>query len=185
MRLFVKIKTDRADPVALRSSAFIASKAGQGLGRCVSFTQSVASSWLESGVSIDPAGWPCHLDRVDAISRSESKLEPGIRGGLVTSPTRSPGNQATLPGLDDDPSPHPHCVALRSHLRLLPDGRVPVCQFNTETVGNLHASAFEDVWRSPSAESARGWVDACPGCWAECEVIPSAIYTGDIVRAAV
>lgn len=24
--------------------------------------------------------------------------------------------------------------------------------------------------------------NACPGCWAECEVMPSAIYTGDLVR---
>src|SRR5262249_48725578 len=29
------------------------------------------------------------------------------------------------------PRPRPKCVALRSHLRLLPDGSVPVCQFNT------------------------------------------------------
>jgi MoaA/NifB/PqqE/SkfB family radical SAM enzyme len=79
------------------------------------------------------------------------------------------------------PRPHPKCVALRSHLRLLPDGRVPVCQFNTETVGNLLHQSFEEVWHRKPAESARQWVDACPGCWAECEVIPSALYSGDLL----
>ena len=77
----------------------------------------------------------------------------------------------------------PRCVALRSHVRLLPDGGVPVCQFNTERVGNLLTQSFAEVWRSDAAGEARDWVDACRGCWAECEVVPSAIYSGDIVRA--
>jgi MoaA/NifB/PqqE/SkfB family radical SAM enzyme len=75
----------------------------------------------------------------------------------------------------------PRCVALRSHLRVLPDGGVPVCQFNTETVGNLSTASFLDVWHGSRATESRRWVDACPGCWAECEVVPSAIYTGDLV----
>jgi MoaA/NifB/PqqE/SkfB family radical SAM enzyme len=82
---------------------------------------------------------------------------------------------------DRRPRPHPKCVALRSHLRLLPDGRVPVCQFNTETVGNLLHQSFEEVWHATPARSARQWVDDCPGCWAECEVIPSALYSGDLL----
>jgi MoaA/NifB/PqqE/SkfB family radical SAM enzyme len=75
----------------------------------------------------------------------------------------------------------PRCVALRSHLRLLPDGSVPVCQFNTEVVGNLLESGFEDVWRGDRAAGMRQWVDRCPGCWAECEVIPNALYSGDLL----
>jgi hypothetical protein len=67
-------------------------------------------------------------------------------------------------------------------VRLLPDGRVPVCQFNTETVGDLARDSAADVLRGARADDARRWVDACPGCWAECEVIPSALYTGDLVR---
>jgi MoaA/NifB/PqqE/SkfB family radical SAM enzyme len=77
----------------------------------------------------------------------------------------------------------PRCVALRSHLRLLPDGGVPVCQFNTERVGNLLTQSFDEVWRGSEAKESRAWVDACRGCWAECEVLPSAIYTGDLLRA--
>jgi MoaA/NifB/PqqE/SkfB family radical SAM enzyme len=79
------------------------------------------------------------------------------------------------------PRPHPPCVALRSHLRLLPDGRVPVCQFNTETVGNLLHQSFEEVWRGTPSQLSRQWVDNCSGCWAECEVVPSALFSGDLL----
>lgn len=78
--------------------------------------------------------------------------------------------------------PKPKCVALRSHIRLLPDGSVPVCQFNTKTVGNLVEQPFADVWNNGTSAGARDWVDRCPGCWAECEVMPNAIYSGDILR---
>jgi MoaA/NifB/PqqE/SkfB family radical SAM enzyme len=74
----------------------------------------------------------------------------------------------------------PPCVALRSHVRVMPDGSVPVCQYNGETVGNLRLQGFDEVWRGMPAEKSRAWVDACPGCWAECEVMPSAIYSGDL-----
>ena len=62
---------------------------------------------------------------------------------------------------------------------------MPVCQFNTETVGNLSTQSFDDVWKSESALESRRWVDACPGCWAECEVMPSAIYSGDLLLSRV
>jgi len=79
----------------------------------------------------------------------------------------------------------PRCVALRSHIRLLPDGGVPVCQFNTERVGNLLKQSLEEVWHGEAAKPQRKWVDDCSGCWAECEVLPSAVYTGDLLRAIV
>jgi MoaA/NifB/PqqE/SkfB family radical SAM enzyme len=84
--------------------------------------------------------------------------------------------------LSQDGSPNPPCVALRAHMRLFPNGDVPVCQFNSRKLGNLRDTPFKDVWFSPTAESARAWVRACPGCWAECEVLPSAVYSGDIFR---
>ena len=80
------------------------------------------------------------------------------------------------------PQPHPPCVALRSHIRLLPDGGVPVCQFNTQRVGNLLTHDLDEVWLSPEAQAQRAWVDACAGCWAECEVVPNALYSGDLVK---
>jgi MoaA/NifB/PqqE/SkfB family radical SAM enzyme len=136
---------------------------------------------------IVPTGYPLHpsLEGADVIGFVERELALAEKLPL----RERIGKRYYLRGLlarlkkEADPSPHPRCVALRGHLRLLPDGRVPVCQFNTETVGNLHAESFAEVWESARAWEARAWVDACPGCWAECEVIPSAIYTGDIARA--
>jgi hypothetical protein len=63
----------------------------------------------------------------------------------------------------------------------LPDGSIPVCQFNGEVVGNLHTHSLDEVWQSQRANEARAWVDRCSGCWAECEVVPSAIYSGDMI----
>jgi MoaA/NifB/PqqE/SkfB family radical SAM enzyme len=77
---------------------------------------------------------------------------------------------------------NPACVALRAHLRIFPNGDVPTCQFNTKTIGNLRETPFKDLWGSLKAETQRDWVRNCPGCWAECEVLPSAIYTLDLVR---
>lgn len=135
---------------------------------------------------IAASGYPLHpnlegTDVIGAIRRQLAEL-PAIRD----LPTRI-GKRYYLRGLlarlqgDREPQPHPKCVALRSHLRLLPDASVPVCQFNTEKVGNLLHQSWEEVWHGTPAASSRQWVDNCPGCWAECEVIPSAIYSGDML----
>jgi len=79
-------------------------------------------------------------------------------------------------------APNPKCVALNAHLRLFPNGDVPTCQFNSKVVGNLRHTSFAEVWRSAKAVEQRRWVNRCPGCWAECEVLPSAIYTGDLLK---
>lgn len=78
--------------------------------------------------------------------------------------------------------PNPKCVALNSHLRLFPNGDVPTCQFNSKAVGNLRRQSFQEVWYSLRANRQRDWVRACSGCWAECEVLPSAVYSGDLIR---
>lgn len=90
------------------------------------------------------------------------------------------GIRARLLAGEDQPSPP--CVALGAHLRLLPNGDVPTCQFNTHRVGNLRQQRFADLWQSEATAAQRAWVRACPGCWAECEVLPSAIYSGDLLR---
>lgn len=84
--------------------------------------------------------------------------------------------------LEKKGSPNPKCVALNSHLRIFPNGDVPTCQFNSRIIGNLRQSSFRDVWRSKLADDQRKWVRKCPGCWAECEVLPSAIYTLDLLK---
>lgn len=82
-------------------------------------------------------------------------------------------------------TPNPKCVALNAHLRIFPNGDVPTCQFNSHIIGNLRRQTFHEVWKSAAAAEQRSWVKRCPGCWAECEVLPSAIYTLDLVRTAV
>lgn len=81
-----------------------------------------------------------------------------------------------------DATPNPPCVALNSHMRLYPNGDVPTCQFNSQTVGNLREQSFEELWFGKKAVAKREWVKNCEGCWAECEVVPSAIYTADILQ---
>jgi hypothetical protein len=137
---------------------------------------------------IVPTGYPLHPDlrSADVIGFVESELRATRE---ISDPLLRLGKRYYLRGLRarlrQEPSPSkPRCVAVRSHLRLLPDGSVPVCQFNTQPIGNLRETPFEALWQSEAARAARGWVDACPGCWAECEVMPSAVFTGDIVRAA-
>jgi Fe-coproporphyrin III synthase len=78
--------------------------------------------------------------------------------------------------------PNPKCVALSSHLRILPNGDVPVCLYNGTILGNLKEKNFSTVWFSEEANQQRRWVKDCPGCWQSCESAVSAIYTGDIWR---
>jgi len=133
-------------------------------------------------------GYPLHpaLSGADTVGFVRRELD---RTGGIANPLLRMGKRYYLRGLlarlEGVPSPaRPPCVALRSHVRLLPDGRMPVCQFNTETVGDLTKQSYEEIAQHPKTREQRAWVDACAGCWAECEVMPSAIYTGDLVRFA-
>jgi Fe-coproporphyrin III synthase len=83
--------------------------------------------------------------------------------------------------LHDRASPNPPCVALSTHLRLFPDGSVPTCQFNSTRAGTLRGTSFDAFWNSGKRARQREWVKACAGCWAECEVLPNAVYTGDLL----
>lgn len=78
--------------------------------------------------------------------------------------------------------PNPRCVALSSHLRILPNGDVPVCLYNGKILGNLRKQDFRTIWFSEEARQQRMWVKECRGCWQSCESAVSAIYTGDIWR---
>lgn len=136
---------------------------------------------------IVPSGYPLHphLQGADVLGFVDRELQ---RAERIRDPMLRIGKRYYLRGLRQRlagaarPKPRPRCVALRSHIRLLPDGSVPVCQFNTERTGNLLRESFEAVWHGAPARASRRWVDACPGCWAECEVMPNAIFSGDILR---
>lgn len=79
--------------------------------------------------------------------------------------------------------PNPMCVALNNHLRILPNGDVPICLYDSTIVGNLTEINFKELWFGNQIEKYRERVSGCAGCWAGCEVIPNAIYSGDIIRA--
>jgi MoaA/NifB/PqqE/SkfB family radical SAM enzyme len=135
---------------------------------------------------INATGYPLHprLRDADVVGFVRRRLaEVHAIGDLPTRIAKRYYLRGLLARLRGDRRPHPHppCVALRSHLRLLPDGSVPVCQFNTERVGNLLEQSFDEVWHGTPANDSRQWVDDCPGCWAECEVVPSALYSGDLL----
>jgi MoaA/NifB/PqqE/SkfB family radical SAM enzyme len=134
---------------------------------------------------IVPRGYPLHpaLEGADVTTFVEDELARESRAPGVESIGKTYYLRGLLARLRGSAHAGPKCVALRSHLRLLPDGRVPVCQFNGEIVGDLRTQTLDEIWSGASAE--RRWVDACPGCWAECEVMPSAIYTGALARGAV
>jgi hypothetical protein len=86
--------------------------------------------------------------------------------------------------LHGEANPNPGCVALNAHLRLLPNGDVPVCQFNSRIVGNLRRQRLDALWTGEPIRREREWVRRCAGCWAECEVLPNAFYSGDAIRHA-
>jgi MoaA/NifB/PqqE/SkfB family radical SAM enzyme len=80
-------------------------------------------------------------------------------------------------------SPHPPCVALSSHMRILPNGDIPVCLYDGTVIGNLYRQSLRDLWFSNKViEQKRLSVRNCKGCWQSCESIVSAIYSGDIWR---
>ncbi len=83
--------------------------------------------------------------------------------------------------LRNEPRPNPACVALSSHLRIFPNGDVPTCQFNSHIVGNLRLQSFREIWEGEKRRAQHAWVKRCAGCWAGCEVQPSAAYTGDLL----
>ena len=78
----------------------------------------------------------------------------------------------------------PRCVALHSHLRVFPNGDVPTCQNNSTLVGNLREQSFFELWHSLQTQTQRRWVKQCSGCWTECEILPSAVYTGALASFA-
>lgn len=77
-------------------------------------------------------------------------------------------------------TPNPKCVILKNHIRLLPDGNIPVCLYNSNIIGNLLQERFDNLWHSPQAVKLRQWVDNCNGCWQQCDIVPNLVYSGCI-----
>jgi MoaA/NifB/PqqE/SkfB family radical SAM enzyme len=79
-------------------------------------------------------------------------------------------------------SPRPACVELSSHVRLLPNGDIPICLIYNTIVGNAVRDDFNELWYGEKIRGHRRTIKDCEGCWVGCEIIPSAIYTGDIIK---
>jgi MoaA/NifB/PqqE/SkfB family radical SAM enzyme len=135
--------------------------------------------------------YPGHFEPFEGISPAQ--LETLFKEIEADLPGYAPADRAAkkyyLDGIRNRllaraPDPNPPCVALRAHMRIFPNGDVPVCQFNSRRLGNLREHSFEDLWFGPDATFWRNWVRMCSGCWAECEVLPSAVYSGDLLRHA-
>jgi MoaA/NifB/PqqE/SkfB family radical SAM enzyme len=77
--------------------------------------------------------------------------------------------------------PHPRCIALNNHVRILPNGDIIVCLYNPKIIGNIKDN-FKNIWNSSEAKAARLHANNCPGCWVSCETIPNAVYSGDLLK---
>jgi MoaA/NifB/PqqE/SkfB family radical SAM enzyme len=78
--------------------------------------------------------------------------------------------------------PKPPCQSLHDFFRLLPNGDIPICFNDSRIAGNVRRTGFREVWFGRQMAGGRAIVRQCPGCWSGCEIIPSAIYSGDIVK---
>ena len=56
--------------------------------------------------------------------------------------------------------------------------------FNARIVGNLVHQDWESITEGKDGREARAWVRACAGCQAECETLPSALYSGALLKEA-
>jgi len=119
----------------------------------------------------------------DDIERLLEAMEASEEGADVfTRTTKAFYRKGLRDRLTGQPTAPLPCAALGRHLRLYPDGSVPVCQFNPAKAGNLVRQNLSELLESPRAKEWKAWVDSCAGCWAECEVLPSAIYSGALWR---
>ncbi|MFH1538009.1 MAG: radical SAM protein [bacterium] len=126
-------------------------------------------------------------ERVGAFSRN-SGAKPGGAARttrlrrLSDAYLREGGRNRLLKGAD---KPRPTCTALFNHFRLLADGSAAPCTALGESpAGNVRESSLSEIWRSPRAAGIRRKVRRCRGCWVECDISPSAFFSGDIIPYA-
>ena len=150
-----------------------------------------SATYAVADVSNVAPSYPGHFEPFEGLAPADlERLFGEIESDLASYP---PGERVAkryyLEGIRNrllagEATPNPTCVAAHAHLRIFPNGDVPICQFNSRRIGSLREQSFEKLWFGERAVSERKWVRACPGCWAECEVLPSAVYSGDLIRHA-
>jgi Fe-coproporphyrin III synthase len=126
-------------------------------------------------VSFKPAG-NFSKEQIQAILKDSWK-----EASFIKSPLEKMVKRYYLRGIksrflsDKDPL-QPPCVALRHHVRVLPDGSVPVCLYNSKTVGSLLEKDLSELQATERFKTQEAWVKKCPGCWVSCESVPNAIF---------
>lgn len=140
------------------------------------------STMADPGSSVEPFGEFSRegLARFRGILNDKNKETADIKETLVDRYHVQGLYNRLVKGQD---RPNPPCVALNNHLRVLPNGDIPVCLYNANVVGNLRDTPFAEIWHGDAARKQRQWVRNCRGCWQSCESVVSAIYTGDIWRS--
>ena len=142
------------------------------------------SDFVDPKSSIEPFGTfsTSSLERMKRILLDKNKINDSITERIVDS--------YHLTGLynrlvHDRNWPNPHCVALKNHLRILPNGDIPICLYNGKIVGNAKRQSIKRIWMRPDMKVDRDWVKRCAGCWQSCESAVSAVYTGDIWKGLI
>lgn len=121
------------------------------------------------------------LSLLDSLRR-ESRLIPRISERIVKNYyVRGLANRL----LHNRAQPNPSCVELSNHLRILPNGQVPICLYDSTIVGDLTKQNFQELFNSQQVKQAKQKIKKCKGCWAECETVPNGIYTGDIIKGLI
>jgi MoaA/NifB/PqqE/SkfB family radical SAM enzyme len=134
--------------------------------------------------SIEPFGpfSKAGLERMNSILLDRDKINDSISERVVDSYHLAGLYNRLVHGKN---WPNPRCVALRNHLRILPNGDIPICLYNGKVVGNARHQSIKSIWMNPDMKAHRDWVDHCSGCWQSCETAVSAVYTGDIWKGLI
>lgn len=129
--------------------------------------------------SIEPFGpfSKAGLEQMNQILLDKDKINDSITERIVDSYHLSGLYNRLVRGKN---WPNPRCVALRNHLRILPNGDIPICLYNGKVVGNVRHQSIRSIWMNSNMKVHRDWVNHCRGCWQSCETAVSAVYTGDI-----
>ncbi len=102
---------------------------------------------------------------------------PNARRSATTSTASATGCSA------GGASPNPRCVALHAHLRMFPNGDVPVCQFNTAASGICAKQTFDEVWFGEARGGGRDVGARLPRLLGRMRSACRApFYSGDILR---
>ncbi len=135
---------------------------------------SLKSTGIESGTETDNEHRKKILDLVRSNNRKQGLLYRMLNDYYMTGLNARMENGA-------DSFRH-DCMALWSYFRMEPNGDIIMCMIRPEVLGNIAEQDFSSLWFGEKAARFRNIVKKCNMCWKECEVIPSCVYSGNLIR---